>query len=150
MEHRPVRLDLRWQGGMRFAVRAGTADVILDGDGAEGPSPVQALAAALAGCMATDLVLILKKGRQALQSLEARLEGTRAEEDPRRFVAIDIGFTVRGDVPRDRVAHALELSKEKYCSVWHSMRRDIQLSVSFEVHSFEVHPAGGETGRGGR
>jgi putative redox protein len=40
---------------------------------------------------------------------------------------------VRGDVPPDRVERALELSRERYCSVWHSLRSDIDFRTSFDV-----------------
>ena len=46
---------------------------------------------------------------------------------------MDLHYTVAGEVPADRVARAIELSREKYCSVWHSMRHDIELTTSFEV-----------------
>jgi len=40
---------------------------------------------------------------------------------------------VRGDVPADRVERAIALSRERYCSVWHSLRQDIDFRTSFEV-----------------
>ena len=38
-----------------------------------------------------------------------------------------------GDLPDDQIQRAIDLSREKYCSVWHSMRQDIELNVTFEV-----------------
>ena len=46
---------------------------------------------------------------------------------------VDLRFTLAGEVPEDRVERAIQLSREKYCSVWHSMRPDIELTTSFEV-----------------
>jgi uncharacterized OsmC-like protein len=40
---------------------------------------------------------------------------------------------VTGDVPADRVERAIELSRERYCSVLHSLRSDIDLRTSFEI-----------------
>jgi uncharacterized OsmC-like protein len=62
----PVRLELGWEGDQRFAGRAGEAVVRLDGRGESGPSPVQALAASLAGCMAIDVVHLLRDPTVAL------------------------------------------------------------------------------------
>jgi hypothetical protein len=31
------------------------------------------------------------------------------------------------------VARAIELSREKYCSVWHSLREDITLTTSIDI-----------------
>ena len=94
---------------------------------------MQALAFALAGCMSMDLVHILRKGRLNLTGLKADLTGHRTSETPHRFVSVDLHFTVIGSVPADQVQRAIDLSREKYCSVWHSMRQDIELNVTFEV-----------------
>lgn len=107
--------------------------MVLDGQGAAGPSPVEALALALGGCMGIDVVHILTKGRHEPQALRARLEARRAEAEPRRILAVRLHLTVAGEVPREVVERALTLSREKYCSVWHSLRQDIAFETSFEV-----------------
>ena len=127
----PVVVDLDWDGGLVFRGRAGTAAVVVDSDGQAGPSPVQALALALAGCMSVDVVHILQKGRQPLAGLHAHLAAERAPEDPHRLVRVDLRFRVTGDVPPDKVERAIALSREKYCSVWHSLRPDIAFTTSF-------------------
>jgi len=109
----PVELELVWEGDLRFKGTAGTQSLALDGDGASAPSPVQALAFALAGCMAADLVHILRKGRYEVGSVRARFHGERAESEPRRFVRIDLRFVVGGDAPDDRIERALALSAKR-------------------------------------
>ena len=94
---------------------------------------MQALAISLAGCMAIDLVDIINKGRHELTSVEALIEGERADTPPRYFTRIDLKYLVRGNVPAHVVERAIALSRDKYCSVWHSLRRDITLTTSFEV-----------------
>jgi putative redox protein len=128
-----VSLELSWDGGTHLRGRAGSVEQALDWDGRDAFSPVQALALALAGCMASDVVTILQKGRLPLQGLRAVLSVERAPAEPRRFLAIDLRFEVVGDVPADRVERAIALSREKYCSVWHSMRQDIAFRTSFEL-----------------
>lgn len=130
-----VTVDLVWQEKMRFLARVGSVELALDGDGQKGPSPVQSLACALVGCMASDVVHILTKGRFPLQGLQAQLQGRRDEEEPRRFVSLDLRFVVTGDVPSDKVERAIALSREKYCSVWHSLRQDIAFTTSYEVRA---------------
>jgi len=129
----PVRVELHWDGDLRFAGRAGDVQVTLDGSGASGPSPTQALALGLAGCMAIDVLDVLQKGRFEVRGLEARLVGERRPEPPRYFVRIDLHFVVQGAIPPDRVERAIALSRERYCSVWHSLRPDIDFQASFEV-----------------
>jgi putative redox protein len=83
--------------------------------------------------MAIDVVDILVKGRLPLKALAARLDGQRAGEAPKRLTAVQLHFTVTGDVPADKMERAIALSREKYCSVWHSLRQDIDFQTSFEV-----------------
>ena len=129
----PVEVELTWDGDLRFRGRAGQAAVVVDSDGSAGPSPVQALALALAGCMSVDVVHILEKGRHPLRGLRARLRAERSPEDPHRLVRVDLRFEVTGDMAPDKVERAIALSRERYCSVWHSLRQDIEFKTGFEV-----------------
>jgi putative redox protein len=124
---------LEWQRDLRFDARSGRSELVLDSDGVAGPSPVETLALALAGCMTVDVVDVLKKGRHELHGLSASLTAERAPEPPRRFLSVSMHFVVRGAVPHAAIERALQLSRDKYCSVWHSMRQDIPLTTTFEV-----------------
>jgi putative redox protein len=128
-----VVLDLEWLGDNRVRGRSGALEIVMDSPPVAGPSPVQALAFALAGCMAMDVLVVMRRGRFELEGLAAHLVAERAPSDPKRIVKVDLRFTLAGQVPEDRVARAIQLSREKYCSVWHSMRSDIELTTSFEV-----------------
>jgi len=129
----PTTLDLAWIGDLKFSGTSDKASIVLDSSGVAGPSPIQALAFALAGCMAMDLAYILTKGRHVYRALRAHLAAERADEDPHRIVRVTLHFTVEGDVPREAVERAIALSREKYCSVWHSMRQDIEFDIAFTV-----------------
>jgi putative redox protein len=129
----PLEADLSWVGGLRFRSRSGDNQLVLDGDGQAATSPVQALALALCGCMASDLVHILERQRQELRALTAHFTGWRAEADPRRFTRIDLRFRLEGPLEPDKVERAIVLSREKYCSVLHSLRPDIDFTVAFEL-----------------
>lgn len=128
----PVAVTLTWQGDLRFA-SIGSHPLTLDGDSSAGVSPVQLLAFSIAGCMAIDVVDIIRKGRYALTALEAHLVGGRAETPPRRLVSIHLTFIVRGEVPSPAIERAITLSREKYCSVSNSLRSDIEFVTSYEV-----------------
>jgi putative redox protein len=129
----PTIADLTWIGDLTFSAAINHASLTIDSAGVAGPSPVDALAGALAGCMATDVAHVLTKGRHPMRGLRAHLVGNRAQEDPHRFLAVDLHFIVEGAVPSEAVARAIALSREKYCSVWHSMRQDIDFRVTFDV-----------------
>jgi putative redox protein len=129
----PTVADLTWIGGLKFTGASGAISVTIDGDSIAGPSPVQALAFALAGCMATDVVFILTKGRHPVRALRAHLVAHRAQDNPHRFLKVDLRFDVEGAVPVDAVERAIALSHDKYCSVWHSLNHDIDFHVTCDV-----------------
>jgi len=83
--------------------------------------------------MAMDVVHVVTKGRHDLRGLRVDLSGERAPTTPHRFTAITLTYTITGDVPTDAIDRAIQLSRDKYCSVWHSMRQDIPLTVNYTV-----------------
>jgi putative redox protein len=129
----PLVAELVWSGELRFDASSGTSTTVVDGDSKMGPSPVQHAAVGLAGCMAADVVDIIRKGHHPLTALRATFTGVRAAEPPRRFLEITLHFQLQGAVPADAVERAIALSREKYCSVWHSFRQDITFRTTFDV-----------------
>ena len=126
-------LDLEWQGDNRLRGRTAGVEIVMDSPPTAGPNPVQTLAFALAACMAMDVLLVIQRGRFELEALTARLVAERAPGDPRRILKVDLRFVLKGPIPPDRIERAIQLSRDKYCSVWHSMREDIALTTSFEL-----------------
>jgi putative redox protein len=131
----PTLVELSWKHDLVFSGTSGSINLVLDSASVEGPSPMQALAFGLAACMAMDVVHVITKGRFNLRGLRASLVGQRAPEEPRRFTSIALHYAIEGEVPADKVERAIALSREKYCSVWHSMRHDIDLNVTYQVIS---------------
>jgi len=82
--------------------------------------------------MAIDIRQILEKSRVSVDGLEVEVEGTRAEEPPRRFEALRMIFTVDGPGEGDegKMDRALSLSKDTYCSVLHTLRSDLELDLT--------------------
>jgi putative redox protein len=136
----PTIADLTWLGALKFSARIKGASVTLDSAGVEGPSPVGALAAAIAGCMTTDVAHILTRGRHVFRTLSSRFVGERLQTDPHRFTRMTLHILIEGDVPGDAVERAIQLSREKYCSVWHSMRQDIEFTVTWGRASAATQP----------
>lgn len=131
-----MAVTLTWEGDLRFrAAGAAGIEVVIDGDGDKGISPMEALLAALAGCMGSDIVDILRKGRQDLTECSIRLSGTRRETPPRRYTAIALAIDLEGrGLDPAKAQRAVELSRTTYCSVWNSLAPDIDLDVTVGVH----------------
>ena len=130
-----MTLTLTWQRGLEFTGGPIGPPIDFDSSAPDVVSPMQALGYALMACMGMDVAHLLQKGRYELQGLSVTLEGTRVQEPPRRFTAIQLHFDVSGDVPEAAVERAIDLSRTTYCSVWHSLRQDIELRTTFGVNS---------------
>jgi putative redox protein len=83
--------------------------------------------------MSIDVVDIIRKGRHPLSAFRTTVSGTRAPEPPRRLLSVALHFHVHGAVPAHVVERAITLSRENYCSVWHSLRQDIDITTAFDV-----------------
>ena len=130
------RVQLRWaREGLVFrGGAAGGPETTIDSDRGEGASPMEQLLLSLAGCMGVDVVLILRKSRVPLDALEIEVIGERADSQPRKFVAIELLYRVKGPGKEHepRLQRAIDLSRDKYCSVLHSLHPDIAFSIRVE------------------
>ena len=98
------------------------------------PRPMELMLAGTGGCTAYDVVLILKRGRHAVQGCTVKLSAERAETDPKVFTAITMHFTVTGKgVPAVAVERAIAMSHDKYCSASVMLGKTAQITTSFEV-----------------
>lgn len=125
-----VEVHVRWRQGLLFDGDArGRPPVAVDGDSVAAISPVELLLLAAATCTAADVVSILEKQRVVLQSLEVVVQGTRREEQPRRYTALQFHFTIAGSgADETKARRAIDLSLEKYCSVVASLAPDISIT----------------------
>ena len=98
------------------------------------PRPMELLLAGTGGCTAYDVVLILKRGRHAVQGCTVKLTAERADVEPKVFTAINMHFTVTGKgVPAAAVERAIAISHEKYCSASVMLGKTAAITTSFEV-----------------
>lgn len=129
-------LSLRWSGeGLVFrGGQDGGPEVVVDSANEAGLSPMKLLLLSLAGCMAIDVRMILEKSRVPVEALEVHLSGERAEKPPRRFTSLVLTYRVRGpgDGDQDKLQRAVDLSRDTYCSVLHTLRTDLDLEIRIE------------------
>ncbi|WP_102028142.1 OsmC family protein [Salirhabdus sp. Marseille-P4669] len=100
-----------------------------------GARPTELLLNAVAGCTGIDIISILKKMRLNPTSFQMDVKGERAGDHPKRFTTIHIHYALDGELPEDKVVRAIQLSKDKYCSVSHSLNAEI--TVSYSINGVE-------------
>lgn len=104
------------------------------GDRHSAPTPMEMLLIAVAACTAVDVISILEKKRQRIESYKVEIEGDRAEDHPRKFLRFRVNHIVRGrSVSEKALADAIKLSDEKYCSVAATVRPTAEISTTFEI-----------------
>ncbi|NLJ85820.1 MAG: OsmC family protein [Firmicutes bacterium] len=133
-----MRIEVGWVEGMEFRAETEsghtlTMDVSQERGGNDlGARPTELLLSAVGGCTGIDIVSILQKMQQPVEGLKIEISGERAEDHPRRFIHIKLHYIVSGKgLAEDRVARAVQLSNEKYCSVSHSLNAEME--YSFEI-----------------
>jgi len=116
------KIELNWKQEMAFEAEVNGHQVTLDADGSvggtdHGPRPKPLMLVALAGCTAMDVISILKKMKVTPEQFSVAVEGTLTAEHPKVYTAFHITYNFKGDVAREKVDKAIELSQEKYCGV---------------------------------
>ena len=95
--------------------------------------PMELLLMALGACTATDVVIVLEKQRQRLESLEVICSGERAAKPPMVWTKLELVYRLRGELADAAVNRAIELSEEKYCSVAAMLRKTAVLTWRYEI-----------------
>lgn len=140
-----MKASIEWTGDAGFLGKSGSGHAVqMDGPPDhggknQGPRPMEMLLLGLGGCAAFDVVLILKRGRQAISGCQAEIEADRADTDPKVFTRIHLHFVVEGtDLDPRKVERAISMSAEKYCSASIMLAKTAQIT-----HDFEIVQAGG-------
>jgi putative redox protein len=129
---------LTWQSGHRFIAHSGSGhEIAIDSPGRPGhlgPSPMELLLEAVAGCTAIDMVTILERMRQPLGHLEIEISGDRSDQNPKRYTAIHLTYRLRGDgLDPAKVERAVELSQSTYCGALATLRPDCKITTSIVI-----------------
>ena len=128
--------SVKWIDKQRFVATSPSGHAMaIDSDRAsnQAPGPMELLLLALGACTATDVVIILDKKRQKLESLEVICSGERAAEPPTVWTKLEMLYRLRGQLDDAAVKHAIQLSEDKYCSVAAMLRKTATLSWRYEI-----------------
>ncbi len=145
-----MNIRLQWAPPMRFDAAAESGAVaVMDlrkdqGGGGAGPTPMEIVLAALAGCTGMDVVSILAKMRAGLEGLSIDASAERAADHPKVFTKLHLRIAAWGaGLKREQVERAVALSQEKYCSVSAMLRRSASITYELTVSEWrpEANPA---------
>ncbi|HFF2165289.1 TPA: OsmC family protein [Pseudomonas aeruginosa] len=136
-----MKARIQWAGEAMFLGESGSGHVVVmdgppDHSGRNlGVRPMEMVLIGLGGCTNFDVVSILKKARQPVESCEAFLEAERADEEPKVFTKIHVHFVVKGrGLKEAQVKRAVELSAEKYCSASIMLGRGgVEITHDYEI-----------------
>lgn len=132
-----MKINVNWLGeGFQFeGLNNKGGKVAIDGSVFEnGLSPMQLLLAGIGGCSAIDVVSILEKQKQNLESLSVEVDGDKQSTGSySEFKTIHMHFTFSGDLDPNKVQKALDLSIQKYCSVSKALEKTSEISYDFEI-----------------
>jgi len=129
----------KWLDHMSFVGESGSGhSVVMDGAPESGGRdlgvrPMEMLLLGLGGCASFDVVMILQKARQNIKNCEVEITAERADTEPKVFTKIHLHFVVEGDMSEAKVARAVSLSAEKYCSASKMLEKTATISHGFEL-----------------
>jgi putative redox protein len=141
-----VKAKVIWTGGEAFrSFDSAGVETRIDGRRQGASSPVDLVLEAIGACSAIDVVLILERMRTPAARLEVELDADRHATPPRYLTRVRARFEVWGDGIRpEKVSRAINLSLTKYCSVYQSLRPDIELAAEFRLHPASASEAAGQ------
>jgi putative redox protein len=127
--------SLTWERELIFHGRTQRGEEVdYDAQFQWGCSPTETLLMSLAGCLAIDVVSFLQKMRCNIAAFKIDYSGERNLTPPQYYKSMKINIRVSGEnITTKKIERAISLSQEKYCSVYHSLRPDIDVKVSFEI-----------------
>jgi putative redox protein len=128
--------SVKWIGQQKFVATSPSGHAIeVDSDRTsnQAPGPMELVLLALGACTATDVVIVLEKKRQKLESLEVLCSGERAAHPPTVWTKLEIVYRLRGQLEEGAVKHAIQLSEERYCSVAAMLKKTATLAWRYEI-----------------
>jgi len=135
-----MECTVKWAGDAQFIAETGSGHALLMEGAADlggrnvAPRPMEMILAGAGGCTAYDVVLILKRGRHAVEGCEVKMQADRAETDPKVFTKIHYHYVVTGrKLKPEVVERAIKLSADKYCSASIMLGKTAEITHDFEI-----------------
>lgn len=117
-----MKAKITWKEKMEFVGECGGKTLSLDskpplGSG-NGMTPKELVALGIAGCTGMDVISLMRKYKQNVESFEVYADVVQTEgSHPVVFKDVSLVYEFKGQVEVDRAKEAVELSQSKYCGV---------------------------------
>jgi putative redox protein len=134
------KATLTWDKDLIFVGRTNRGyEVEYDAQQQWGCSPTETLLLSVAGCMGIDMVSFLKKMKVEIKSYKMDIVGERNPTPPQYYTSIEMIISVTGaGLTTKKIERAISLSQEKYCSVYHSLRKDLKMKVDYTFENVSL------------
>jgi len=120
-----MKIDLKYyKTDLVFQARGSAGVPLLLGQAADDSElnttrPMELLLMSLASCSSVDIVRILKTQKQPIDDYRVEVQANRQEgRIPALFDNINLKYVFEGDISPLKIERAVNLSLEKYCSVY--------------------------------
>ena len=135
-----MKAVVKWLDNMSFVGESESGhSVVMDGPPESGGRnmgvrPMEMVLLGMGGCTAFDVMMILQKGRQDVRDCHVELSAERAEDVPKVFTRIHAHYVIKGKgLDEKKVARAVNLTAEKYCSVSIMLEKTAEITHDYEV-----------------
>lgn len=138
-----MKLQCSWNDKMKFTARSGEHAVEMDTSAPMGSdtalTPKQLLVAGICGCTAMDVVALLKKHKQPLESFQIEADATPTEGiHPAVYKEIKLVFKLKGSLDEAKVMESVVLSQTKYCGVTAMVSKAVPITYTVELNGKSI------------
>lgn len=127
---------LTWDKDLIFLGRTQRGyEIDFDAQAQWGCIPTESLLMSVAGCLAIDVVSFLQKMKAVITKLRIDIAGERNPTPPQYYTAVEMVIHISGEnITPKKMDRVISLSQDKYCSVYHSLRKDLKVTVKYVIN----------------
>ena len=133
-------INMTWKSGLAFeGVGNSGYPVQLDSDKSVGGNdgaarPMELIALGLAGCMAMDIISIMKKKQQQVTDFNIKAHLDRSSDHPKIFTFAVLEFILYGrNIVQQELVRSIELSATKYCPAHAMLSKVFPIRLRYSV-----------------
>ena len=129
------KASLTWDKDLIFLGRTPRGfELDFDAEAQWGCIPTESLLLSIAGCLAIDVVSFVTKMKARITKFKVDIVGERNPTPPQYYTKVDMVLHISGEnITPKKLDRAISLSQEKYCSVYHSLRKDLKVNVTYHI-----------------